>query len=573
MAPPAPRWWKDGTAYQIWPASYKDSNADGFGDIPGIISTLDYVKELGIDIIWLSPMYDSPQHDMGYDISNYEDVWSKFGTLKDMDNLIKEVHERGMKLILDLVINHTSDEHVWFQESKKSKDNLYSDWYIWKDPKYDGNGKRLPPNNWKSFFGGSAWEYVPERDQYYLHLFVKQQPDLNWENEITRRAIYKSSIEFWLDKGIDGFRVDVVNLYSKHQDFPDAEIVVPGEAYQSGNAYTQNGPRMHEWLQEQRNEVLEKYGDVVMVGELGGTTAEDVLLYIAAEARELDMVFDFDMVALGGRHDFEPHETWQHTLPEFKDAVWKVQKFLETPNAWATVFAENHDQGRSLSRFATDNPKWRVKAAKMFAILLSTLSGTLFLYQGQEIGMVNFPTTWGEEDFRDVAALNYIQYIKDRYPGDEKMMKAAMAGLHRVGRDHSRTPVQWSAEPYAGFSTVKPWIRVNDDYQEVNVAAQEKNPDSVLHFWKQMLKLRKKHADVLVHGLFEMFDHDNLKTFAYGKKFDDKRVFVVCNFSDEDQPFVIPEVYKGMEMKLLAANVEILGEKLSPWEGRAYFLA
>ena len=572
MASPTPRWWKDGTAYQIWPASYKDSNADGFGDIPGIISTLDYVKDLGIDIIWLSPMYDSPQHDMGYDISNYEDVWSKFGNLKDMDNLIKEVHDRGMKLILDLVINHTSDEHVWFQESKKSKDNPYSDWYIWRDPKYDVNGNRMPPNNWKSFFSGSAWEYVPERDQYYLHLFVKQQPDLNWENPTTRRAIYKSAIEFWLDKGIDGFRVDVVNLYSKHQDFPDAEIVVPGEPYQAGHAYVLNGPRMHEWLQEQRKDVLDKYGDVVMVGELGGTSAKDVLLYIAAETRELDMIFDFDMVSLGGRHHVEPHETWKHTLPEFKDAVWKVQKFLETPGAWATVFAENHDQGRSLSRFATDDPKWRAKAAKMLAVLLSTLSGTLFLYQGQEIGMVNFPTTWGEEDFRDVAALTYIQHIKEKYPGDEKMRKAAIAGLHRVGRDHARTPVQWNAESYAGFSTVKPWIRVNDDYKEVNVAAQERSPDSVLNFWKQALKLRKEHANVLVHGLFEMFDHDNLKTFAYGKTYDGKKVFVVCNFSDDEQPFLTPEAYKGGEMKLLLSNVESLGENLSPWEARAYLV-
>jgi oligo-1,6-glucosidase len=566
MAPPAPRWWKDGTAYQIWPASYKDSNGDGYGDIPGIISTLDYLKDLGIDIIWLSPMYDSPQHDMGYDIANYEDVWPKFGTMADMDELIEKVHSRGMRLLLDLVVNHTSDEHKWFQESKKSNNNPYSDWYIWRDPKYDAEGNRQPPNNWKSFFGGSAWEYVAERDQYYLHLFAKQQPDLNWENEVTRKAVYKSAIEFWLDKGIDGFRVDVVNLYSKDVTYPD---VVPGASIASQCV---NGPRMHEFLQEQRRDVLEKYGDVALVGELGSTDAEEIMNYISADRRELDMIFDFGILEVGGRFEVEPHETWKHKLPEFKEGILKVQNFLKRSDAWATVFAENHDQGRSLSRYATDEPKSREKAAKMMAILLGTLSGTLFLYQGQEIGMVNVPKDWGPEYLRDIAAVNYYKSMNERYTGDEKILQSAISGLQRVGRDNARTPVQWSAEKYAGFSTVEPWIRVHDNYEEVNIAAQEKDPHSVLAFWKKMLKLRKDHADVLVHGQFELFDYEDLNIFTYVKDYQGKKVLVALNFSDEEQAFAVPSSVEGRKLNLLIANFDDLRSKLSPWEARAYLV-
>src|SRR5947207_1016083 len=337
------KWWKNATCYQIWAASYKDSNGDGFGDIPGVISTLDYLKDLGIDFIWLSPMYDSPQHDMGYDVRNYQDVWPKFGTLKDMETLIDEVHGRGMKLILDLVVNHSSNEHPWFLESKSSRDNPKHDWYIWRDPKYDAEGKRQPPSNWRAIFGGSAWEYAAERDQYYLHLFVPQQPDLNWENETTRRAIYKTAIEFWLDKGIDGFRVDTVNLYCKDTTFPDAEVKLKGEPWQPAFQYFRNGPKIHDWLKEQRRDVLDKYDDVVMVGELPGTPADEALRYVSAGARELDMVFDFDVVGLGGRHSLKPHQTYRHTLPEMKSAFMKTQAFLAGTDAWTTVFAENHD--------------------------------------------------------------------------------------------------------------------------------------------------------------------------------------------------------------------------------------
>lgn len=564
-----PNWWKNAICYQIWPASYKDSNGDGFGDIPGVISTLDYLKDLGIDLIWLSPMYDSPQHDMGYDIRNYEDVWPKFGTLKDMEKLIEGVHRRGMKLILDLVVNHSSNEHPWFLESKSSRDNPKHDWYIWRDPKYDAEGKRQPPSNWRAVFGGSAWEYVPERDQYYLHLFVPQQPDLNWENETTRRAIYKSAIEFWLYKGIDGFRVDTANFYCKDTTFPDAEVKLKGEPWQPAFQYFHNGPRMHEWLKEQRREVLDKYGDVVMVGELPGTQADEVLRYVSAEARELDMVFDFDVVGLGGRHSLKPHQTYRHTLPEMKSAFMKTQGFLTGTDAWTTVFAENHDQGRSLSRFATDDPKYRVQAAKMFAIMLGTLSGTLFLYQGQEIGMVN-SKDWKPEQIRDVAAANYWKEINKMYPGDEKMQKAALDGIQRVGRDNSRTPVHWSGGPHAGFSTAEPWIRLNDFYKEINVEAQQKDPNSVLSFWQRVLKLRKEHADVLVHGSFAVYDYENPSTFTYVKEKGSKKVWVVLNFTKEEQPIDIPETLKDSKLELLIGSFEKPGHKLAPWEGRAY---
>jgi oligo-1,6-glucosidase len=447
---PKTLWWKNGIAYQIWPASYKDSNADGFGDIPGIISTLDYLKDLGIDIIWLSPHYDSPQHDMGYDISNYEEVWWKYGTMADMDKLLKEVHSRGMRLILDLVVNHTSSEHQWFKESRKSKDNDYSDWYMWRDPKYV-NGERQPPNNWMSIFGGSAWEYVPERDQYYLHVFLKQQPDLNWENPVTRKAIYKTAIEFWLDKGVDGFRVDTVNLYSKNTKFPDASITSPGEKYQKPFEHILDGPRMHEWLKEQRRDVLDKYNEIVLVGELGPADDETIIKYVSSDSRELDMIFDFGMIRVG-REEVDPHLTWKHELPEVKKALLKMQRLLQRPDTWTTVFAENHDQGRSLSRFATDDPKYRIKAGKLLAIMLATLSGTLFLYQGQEIGMTNIPKEWGPEDLRDVAALNYLDEMKRKHPGDDKIMRSAMAGIQRVGRDNARTPGEFQLQNIGSFN-------------------------------------------------------------------------------------------------------------------------
>ena len=562
--------------------SYKDSNGDGVGDIPGAIETLPYLKDLGVDIIWMSPMYDSPQKDFGYDISNYEDVYPPFGTIADMEKLTSECHRLGMKLILDLVINHTSDQHAWFKESRSSRDNPKSDWYIWKDPKMV-DGKRQPPNNWRAIFGGSAWEYVPERDQYFLHLFVPEQPDLNWENEVTRNAIYKSAIEFWLDRGIDGFRVDTCNLYSKNTSYPDAPVALPGEPYQPAFKFFENGPRMHEWLKEQREKVLDKYGDVFMVGELPGTEAAEVLKYVSAEARELSCVFDFDVVSLGGRHGegIKKHQVSAHTLPDFKEAIRKICDVTKGTDAWSTAFLENHDQGRSLSRFATDKPEFREQAAKMLATLLCTLSGTLFLYQGQEIGTVNLPKSWGIEEIKDIDSLNAYNDVKDRLQGDELWLKKAMAGIQRVGRDNARLPITWDDGPNAGFTTGTPWCRVHDNYKEVNVAKQQKEPDSPLNFWKKMLKLRKRYADLCVFGDFEVWDKNDLDVFTF-VKVNSKRngmakemLVVFLSFSDEVQPLYWPSQCEGRERELVVSNlgegVEV-GKYLSAWESRVYLV-
>lgn len=576
MSASKPNWWKASTCYQIWPASYKDSNGDGIGDIPGIISTLPYLKDLGVETIWLSPMYDSPQIDMGYDISNYEDVYPPYGTLADMDQLIGECHQRGMKLILDLVVNHTSDKHAWFLESRKDKTNKYADWYVWRDPKMI-SGKRHPPNNWRAIFGGSAWEYCEERGQYYLHLFVKEQPDLNWENEATRQGIYKSAIEFWLDKGLDGFRVDTCNLYSKDITFPDAPIRLPGEEYQPAFQHYTNGPRMHEWLREQRQQVLDKYGDVLMVGELPGTEAAEVLRYVSAEARELSCVFDFDVVNLGGDlgGGAKKHHITRHTLPEFKEAIRKVQDLVRGTDAWTTVFLENHDQGRSLTRFATDKPQFREQAAKMLAVLMCCLTGTLFLYQGQEIGMYNHPEDWGIEELRDIDSLNAYEDIKTRHNSDQLWLRKAMKGLQLVGRDNARLPVQWDASPNAGFTTGEPWIRVHDDFEQVNVAAQLKDAHSPLNFWKKMIQVRKEYADVMIFGEeFSVWDRFDQDVFTFTKASPDRKehILVFLSFSDEEQPLHYPSGLEGKKMELLISNVDEVGRYLSPWEARVYLI-
>ncbi|RMZ91560.1 hypothetical protein DV736_g1216, partial [Chaetothyriales sp. CBS 134916] len=561
MTASKPNWWKTGTAYQIWPMSYKDSNGDGIGDIPGATSTLPYLRDLGIDIIWLSPMYDSPQKDYGYDISNYEEIYPPFGTLKDMDDMIAECHRLGMKIILDLVVNHTSDQHAWFKESVSSRSNDKADWYIWKDPKIDADGKRHPPNNWQSVFRGSAWEYVSARDQYYLHLFTIEQPDLNWENDAVRKAIYKSAIEFWLDRGVDGFRVDTANLYSKDTTYPDAEIQFLGEEYQPAFNYFANGPRMHEWLQEQRTTVIDKYGDIFLVGELPHTPADEVLKYVSAKSREFSCVFDFEVVNLGGQigDGVKKHQVATHGLPEFKEAWRKSQHLIRGTDAWITVFLENHDQGRSLSRFATDSPKYREKAAKMLSILLCTLSGTLFLFQGQEIGMTNFPIPsgkdddWTIDDIKDIDSLNSYWDIDHQHNHDPLWLKKAFNGIQRVGRDNSRLPVQWDDSANAGFTTGKPWMRVHDDYKSVNVKSQLSDPKSPLNFYKKMLKLRKEYSDLCIFGDFDIWDKNDPDVFTFTKESltggqKGQKLVVFCNFADRGEPLHWPKVVLSMSV-------------------------
>lgn len=558
-------WWKDASVYQIWPASYKDSNGDGVGDIPGIILTLDYVKNLGVDVIWLSPMYDSPQDDMGYDISDYENVYPKYGTMEDMDKLIAEVHGRGMRLILDLVVNHTSSAHKWFEESRLSKTNPKRDWYIWKPARYDEQGNRHPPNNWISYFSGSAWKYDEKTDEYYLHLFAESQPDLNWENEETRNAIYESALSFWFKKGVDGFRIDTAGIYSKVQLYADAPIVFPDLEWQPAQLYHEGGPRIHEFHKEMFAKVTSKY-DAMTVGEVGHCSREDALKYVSAKEKEMNMMFLFDLVELGSntadRFRYDGFD-----LVELKNAVSKMIQFTEGTDAWATCFFENHDQPRAITRFGNDSPKYLFKSGKMLATLLVSLTGTLFIYQGQEIGMTNVPDTWDISEYLDINTINYHKQFMEKHTEEE--WKEIFKTINLLARDNARTPVQWDDSENAGFSTGKPWMRVNDNYKTVNAASQVNDSKSLYNYYKKALQVRKEHKDVLIHGSIEVLDLDNKKVFSFLKKSGSKTAYVVLNFSDDTLPF--EKLVKG-DIELVLSNVEEPSDSLTPWEGRVYIL-
>jgi alpha-glucosidase len=563
-------WWKDGTVYQIWPASYKDSNGDGVGDIPGIISTLDYLKDLGVDIIWISPMYASPQADMGYDISDYENIDPRYGTLADAERLIEECHGRDIRIIFDLVINHSSDAHAWFQESRSSKENPKRDWYIWRPAKYDADGHRKPPNNWRSHFGGSAWSWDERTQEYYLHLFLPEQPDFNWENEATRSAIYASSMRFWLDRGLDGFRIDTVNMYSKGDVFPDAPVTDPRQELQFCPDLFTNGPRMHEFLSEMHEQVLAHY-DCMTVGELPNTHELDrVLPYVSAKASRLNMVFQFDAVDLGHGylHKYEP-TPW--ALPDLKAVTARMQSLVDGNDGWTTSFLENHDQGRSISRYASDAPPYRVPSGRMLAMFLATLTGTLYIYQGQEIGMINIPPTWTAAELRDVEAINYLRQIKEERPDDERAVTDAMAAIRCAGRDNARTPVQWDRSSHAGFTTGEPWMRVHDLYREINVADERRDPDSVLSFWKVMLALRKRHVDLCAHGRFQLYHAEDKHTFTYTKEFQGQKLLVCLNFTEEARPMHRPAGLGALQL-LMSSVPGVAGDELTAFEGRAYLV-
>ncbi|KAK0637221.1 alpha-glucosidase [Bombardia bombarda] len=578
-----PPWWKTGVVYQIYPASFKDSNGDGLGDIPGILSKVDYLKELGIDIVWVSPMFDSPQIDMGYDISNYEEVYRPYGTVKDMEDLIEACHKRGIRLILDLVINHTSDQHAWFQESRSSKDNPKRDWYIWKPPRYAEDGTRLPPTNWRSYFSGGTWEYDDDTGEYYLHLFAKEMPDLNWENEELRQAVYSSAMRFWLDKGVDGFRIDCVNMYSKGVEFLDAPIVDERFYEQPAWMFYCNGPRIHEFLREMNEQVLSHYDDAMTVGELPHTPdPKKVLEYVGLRDKQLSMVFQFDVVNIGQgtqlshKYLFQP---WK--LPLLKGIVAKWQQFIEGTDGWTTAFCENHDQGRSVSRYASDAPAYRVASAKMLALMMCALTGTLFIYQGQEIGMINVPKNWSITDYKDVESLGFYKSVATSTNNDKEALDYVMRSLQILGRDNARLPMQWDGSAFAGFTERKdgPWMRVHDLYAENNVEKQLDEPDSTFQFWKSMIALRKQHLDVLNFGTFEVFELDNEHTFIFAKKHGLKTAVVALNFTGEDQHVLLP--FGGLEFCVGSygdAAVQDKKEKegggrrrtLRPWEGRLY---
>jgi oligo-1,6-glucosidase len=513
---------------------------------------------------------------MGYDVSDYENVYAPYGTVEDVENLIAACHKHDMKIILDLVVNHTSDQHSWFKESRSSKDNPKRDWYFWQSARYDEQGNRQPPTNYRSYFAGGTWTWDEHTQEYYLHLYDKSQPDLNWENEECRSAIYDSAMRFWLDKGIDGFRVDTVNKYSKVLPFEDAPITDPTSYIQPAAQMWCNGPRIHEFIKEMNHDVLSHYHTfdgqpVVTVGELSMCSDPDsVTPYISAMHKELDMVFQFDITHLGqgppGCNDKYDYAPWR--LPDMKRIVEKWQSFIEGTDSWTTVFNENHDNGRSISRYANDAPAWREHSAKMLAIWLIGQTGTLFLYQGQEIGMINAPEHWDMSEYKDVESKNYwAEAVRLSDDGtDPKRKHRIRRGLQLMARDHARLPFQWDGGLQAGFSSGEPWMRVHDAYQGINVARQEADENSVLAFYKRTLKLRKEHKDVFVYGSFELVDRDDEKTFVYRKRFEEKTALVALNFTTEEQP--CPNV-DGMRL-LVSSYGKSKIDVLQPLEGRIY---
>jgi oligo-1,6-glucosidase len=482
-----------------------------------------------------------------------------------------------MRLILDLVINHTSDQHAWFKESRASKDSLKRDWYIWKPARYAEDGTRLPPNNWRSHFSGSAWAWDEGTQEYYLHLFATEQPDLNWENPETREAIYDSAMRFWLDKGVDGFRVDCVNMYSKGLEYQDAPIFNPSAFEQPAWMIYCNGPRMHEFLREMNEKVLNNY-DAVTVGELPHTEdPKQVLKYVGSGDKQLNMVFQFDIVNVGQGLSYKyKYQEWK--LPLLKGIVAKWQQFIDGTDGWTTAFCENHDQGRSVSRYGSDKPEYREISAKMLAMMMCASTGTLFIYQGQEIGMINVPKDWPIEEYKDIESLNFFRTIAAATNNDKEELDYVMHSIQILGRDNARVPMQWDASPYAGFTDSKDgaWMRVHDLYPEINVERQQKEPNSVLNFWKSMIKLRKEHGDILTHGSFEVFEPDHEETFVFVKRWGGKCALVVLNFSNEDQTVKLP-LEDG---KLRVGNYHDVEEReraekgservLRPWEGRLY---
>ena len=525
------KWWKESVVYQIYPKSFKDSNGDGVGDIRGIIQKLDYLKELGVNVLWISPMLESPQDDNGYDISDYRRIYEEYGTMEDYEELLCEAHKRSIRILMDLVVNHTSDEHNWFIESRKSKDNPYRDYYIWKDPV---NGKE--PNNWGGAFGGSAWEYDPQTQMYYLHLFSKKQPDLNWENEKVRQEVY-DMMKFWCEKGIDGFRMDVISMISKDQRFPDGEM--NNGLYGDFGPYCVHGPRVHEFLQEMNQKVLSK-DDIMTVGETAGVTIEEAQKYAGDDRNELNMVFQFEHVE-SGCGDYGKWTTAKYDFKEFKNIMIKWQEELQG-KAWNSLFLGNHDQPRSVSRFGNDNPVYRETSAKMLATCIHMMQGTPYVYQGEELGMTNIYFD-KLEDYRDIESINYFEeFTESGLMTPEHMMKCLMLR----SRDNARTPMQWDDSKQAGFTEGEPWIKVNPNYKKINAAQQLEDPDSVFHYYQKLIRLRKE-KDIIVYGEFEPLYREDEQIFAYTRKQDQEKLLTVCNFSDKNAEVEVPEEFKGAE--------------------------
>lgn len=554
-------WWKESVVYQIYPRSFKDTNGDGIGDLKGITEKLDYLKDLGVDVIWLSPVYQSPNDDNGYDISNYREIMAEFGTMGDWEELLSHIHNRGMKLMMDLVVNHSSDEHEWFQKSRESKDNPYRDYYIWR-PARDGK----EPNNWESIFSGSAWQYDDQTEEYYLHLFSKKQPDLNWENPKVREEVY-DLMTFWLEKGIDGFRMDVINMISKVPGLPDGELR-EGKKYVSGAPFYMNGPRIHEFLQEMNQQVLSKY-DIMTVGEMPGVDTIEAQAYTGADRNELNMVFQFEHMDL----DSGPTEKWDvrpFKLQDLKQTFTKWQKGLEG-TGWNSLYLNNHDQPRMVSRFADDG-EYRVESAKMLATFLHMLQGTPYIYQGEELGMTNVQFE-SIDEYKDIETLNMFKEKVEAGVDPERVLQS----IYAKGRDNARTPMQWDESENAGFTTGTPWLSVNPNYSEINAANQIGDPNSVFHYYKRLIELRKQH-EIIVYGSYDLLLPDHPTIYSYTRTLVDEKVLVVLNFAKENSLFTLPEDCSYKTQELLISNYDVdqndsIKEiELKPYEARVYRL-
>jgi oligo-1,6-glucosidase len=520
-------WWQSAVVYQIYPRSFADSDGDGIGDLAGIAGRLDYLAELGVDVIWLSPIYPSPQDDAGYDISDYQDIEPTFGTLADFDALLAAIHERGMKLVMDLVVNHTSDEHPWFVESRSSRDNPKRDWYWW----------RPQPTNWRSFFSGPTWELDHATGEYYLHLFSRKQPDLNWENPEVRQAIY-SMMRWWLDRGVDGFRMDVINMLSKDPALPDA----PGG---DGSPYYLCGPRIHEFLQEMHREVFAGRPELLTVGEMPGVTLENAKLFTDPARGEVDMVFQFEHVQLDlGESKWDVRGL---RLQDLKRSLGRWQVGLAEAG-WNSLYWNNHDQPRVVSRFGDGSPE----AAKMLGTVLHLHRGTPYVYQGEELGMTNFPFT-SIDEIRDIESLNHYA---ESGPGSFPEIQA-------MSRDNARTPMQWDASPHAGFTTGTPWLAVNPNHVEINAEAQRADPGSVFHHYRRLIELRHSEPAV-VHGDFTMLLEDDERVYAFMRRHEGVELLVLGNFSGDEVPVDLPG-WAGAELVIGEP-----GDALRPWEGRVY---
>lgn len=556
-----PKWWKESVVYQIYPISFMDSNGDGIGDLQGIISKLDYLKDLGVDVIWVCPIYKSPNHDNGYDISDYCDIMKEFGTMADFDLMLKEIHIRGMKLMMDLVLNHTSHEHPWFLDSKRSKDDPKRDFYIWRKGKNGG-----PPNNWESYFSGSVWEYDPETDEYYLHLYSKYQPDLNWENPEVIEKLH-DMVEWWLKKGVDGFRFDAIAHIVKQQGLPDAENPHQSPTVRAYDMFS-NLENVHTLLQNLYDKVLYFY-DIMTVGETSGLGPEQALDYVGDGRRELNMTFQFEHMFLdaasagSGKWDTVP---W--SLIELKKIMSNWQNVLHN-RGWNANYLCNHDQPRSVSRFGND-VVCRVPSAKMLATFIHTLEGTPYIYQGEEIGMTNVAFD-SIDEYRDVETLNYYEEKRQQGVPEEDIMRA----IHNKSRDNARTPMQWDATENAGFTTGQPWLKVNSNYMEINVVRAMKDPDSIYHYYKKLIELRKKHK-VIVYGEYKLLLPLHEEIYAYTRTLENDQLLVILNFFGQEPVFEMPEGIDPSGMELLISNFEpkkgedLTRLKLRPYEARVY---